>query len=231
MPLVQELEQQRIDAAVEAFEEKTDVELVVAIAPQSGYYPQASYLLAAFFAFLALTTYVFAPMVFYDDLAYMAILLAALVGYILGGRFAALQRLLSPKFDMQEQVELRAYYSFAKYGLHHTQNETALLIYISDFERIVYLVADRGVEQALAQEELTKLQTALGQMWKKEKPVDALLAAIEEFALLCAEKLPASETNSDELGNIIRKDAASSFVYRGFGLKRFLYRFKNKEQR
>jgi putative membrane protein len=143
MALVSVDEQRQIAALIAEIEQRTDGELVTVLAAQSDDYREVPLLWAALGA-----------------LAVPSLLLlggagaAALVGAQLATfcvlalllRLPALQHRLVPRAVRHWRAANMARRQFLEQGLHHTAGETGLLLFVSEAEHYVEILADRGIE-------------------------------------------------------------------------------------
>lgn len=184
--------------AVQAIESQSQVELVVLIRSRSDNYHDLKLIWAALGA-LGLHSYaMFAPEFFADSSIY----LAPIVGFALGLLFAhlpAVLRLSIAPERRQKQVEIMARALFQKGGLAHTQAKIGILIYFSWLERSVYILPDRGAEQALPPELWQEIQAQLNRIYQHKAPEQAILTQLATLAPLFALYLPKSADDINEL--------------------------------
>ncbi|MDD1615113.1 MAG: hypothetical protein CG439_187 [Methylococcaceae bacterium NSP1-2] len=64
--------------------------------------------------------------------------------------------------------------------MHHTSTKIATLIYISLLEKMVYVVADRGAQMAIPEEEWQKITTNLENIFKAKNTPEALLIELKK---------------------------------------------------
>jgi putative membrane protein len=95
---------------------------------------------------------------------------------------------------------------FQKGGLHHTSTEIGTLIYFSLLEKIVYIVADRGAQRAIPEEEWQKMATNLQSIFKTKNPADSLLKELEKCKQTFSLYIPALENKLKELPNDLQID-------------------------
>jgi putative membrane protein len=146
MSLFSEADCRRIEEAVGALEKKSATELVVAIVPRSTDYWQARLVVAIAWSLAA----AHAVLQFRPHIApFVAILLEVPIGvatFVLFGR-GALARLLIPRGAASASVERRALELFAARGLTRTRDRTGMLILVSELERRVVILGDRGIHE------------------------------------------------------------------------------------
>jgi putative membrane protein len=101
-------------------------------------------------------------------------------------------------------VEIMARALFQKGGLHHTSTEVGTLIYVSLLEKMVYILADRGAQLAIPEEEWQKIKTDLQSIFKEKQPTEAFLQALEKCKTTFNHYIPALENNLNELPNDLK---------------------------
>jgi len=194
-------EQQRIEQAVIAAESKTSGEIVPVIVAASGRYAEAE--LVGVMIGLILGTVVefiwhdpWGPVHFY----LLWPLLGATSGYALSVIPALKRRLLSRQ-RIAEAVHLRSLAAFAGQGLHHTKNETGILIFASLFERRVVVLADRGIHAKVAPGTWQGVVEILTHGLKSGTACDGFCKAIERCGEILAQHFPREAGDRDELPN------------------------------
>jgi putative membrane protein len=146
MSLLSDADCTQIENAVRALEKKSATELVVAVVPKSADYWQARLVVAVAWALAA----AHAMLQFRPDVApFVAVLLQVPIGvatFVLFGR-GALARLLIPRGAAGASAERRALALFAERGLTATRDRTGMLILVSELERRVVILGDRGIHE------------------------------------------------------------------------------------
>ena len=140
--------------AVEAIENASSAEIVVAVRRRSSGYFHANLIVGIAVAFAAL-----AAMLFLDE-AFG--LIAILVDPFLVGALAAaavellpgVKRLLTPVSVRRREVRNAARATFVERGVHNTMDRSGILLYVSWLEQQIALVADSGVLNAFTPEAL-----------------------------------------------------------------------------
>jgi putative membrane protein len=196
-------EQQRIEQAVIAAEGKTSGEIVPMIVGASGRYAEAE-LTGVIFGLIVGTMIEF---VWHDPWGPVhAYILWPVVGAILGYLVAsvpALKRRLLPRQRIAETVHLRSLAAFAGQGLHHTKNETGILIFASLLEHRVVVLADRGIDARVAPGTWQGVVDTLTQGLKSGNACDGFCKAIERCGEILAAHFPREAGDRDELPNKI----------------------------
>ena len=115
-------------------------------------------------------------------------------------RWRPIKHLLVPKRVKYRRASLIAKQHFLAQGLHHTQGETGVLIFVSEAERYAEILADRGINNLVPDGAWdTILEQLLGQI-KANKVETGLIEAIGACDDLLAEYVPSTHAQ-DELPN------------------------------
>lgn len=204
-----EAERRRIEECVAEAERHTRGEIVVMVAPSSYHYPAAPRVGAAVMAFPAALG-----------------LTPALGGYLWVGpqnlwvflglfvplwvllhealkRAGGLKRLLISRREMDAEVREAATVQFYRKGLHRTREETGVLIYISVFERTVWILGDRGVDRRIEQGTWQAVVAEIVQGIRERRAADAICRAVGIIGGMLKEQFPIGHEDRDELENLI----------------------------
>lgn len=189
----------RLWDTVAAIEANSGVEVVVIIKPASADYNDTALLGGAILAFLAFSIFVFAPVVFGDYLIYAGTPVAFALGVLLVSFVPFLKRLLSSVARRRRQVEIMARAIFQKGGLHRTRAGVGTLVYLSELEQQVYLLADHGVMEALPPEEWEALQAAFQPVLRTADPPAKLLEVLAASGAVFARYIPLEADDINEI--------------------------------
>jgi putative membrane protein len=119
---------------------------------------------------------------------------------------AGLKRLFIAGREIDAEVEEAAVTSFFKKGVYRTRDETGILIFISLFERRVWVLADRGINRKVAQDQWHGIVTRILDGIRQQRAGEAICAAVAEIGELLATHFPIREDDRDELTNLIVED-------------------------
>lgn len=199
---------QRIESAVEAAERHTRGEIVVAAVERSSDYLTLRLKLAV--AILGAVEIVLAVL----DAAgkwrlppYVAMavrwgLAAVLLG--VASRPRVLRHLLSKRL-VTRKVRARAHAKFLEHNVHATREQTGVLILLSELERRVEIVVDRGATR-VPQDFWTAQADAIAAGMRAKQPAPALVTAIGAMGEALAKALPPGpDGNPDEIPNRLRR--------------------------
>lgn len=207
----QELDQ--INNAVKEAESKTSGEIATAFIKES--YNYAIYELTA--AVIAGFVYFLAAMFYTDAVEHMlqqmswdysgmhlvmfyglsTFLVITLVYFLTNIPF--IDRFIIPRSAMEEKVNQRAVQHFMQSGVYKTKDRTGILIFISDLERRVELMADDGISKKIPQEKWNEIVNHIIEGIHRDKTAQHLVDAIKECGKLLAEHNPVQPDDINEL--------------------------------
>jgi putative membrane protein len=197
-----EEEAKQIEAKVAEVELGTAGELVVAVARRSDDYAAVRAPWAgAFTLMVAVLLYELFP---WTDPLWLLLgqLPVAVAGYALSGSGRVL-RWICPAQALAAQVEARAAQIFVERGVANTRDRSGVLIYVSESERRVRLLADQGINERVAetewQDDVALIVAGIGSGHAK----DGLVTAIDRIGQLLAETFPPRPDDVNELPNSI----------------------------
>ena len=147
--------------AIEAIENASAVEVVVAVRRRSHGYRHANVAVGALVAFVGLAVMLYAE----HSFALSSILIDPfVVGFATGLLVEVLpdlKRILTPRARRRMHAMRAARTTFVERGVHGTTGRSGLLVYISWLEREVALVPDLGLSRALPAEALARMEREL----------------------------------------------------------------------
>ena len=190
--------------AIEAIEQASAAEVVVAVRRRSAVYLHANVAIGAAVAVAGLAAMLFSAHVF----ALTSILIDPfVVGGVAGAvveLLPAVKRLLSPRAMRQREVLRAARATFVERGVHRTRDRSGILVYISWLEREVAVIGDAGIERALPAEihadAVRSLTAAISGGGA------AVARQLERFAPALAAAMPRRDDDVNELLDAIDSD-------------------------
>ena len=202
-------ERSQVENAVKAAEKRTAGEIVVMIISSSYEYPLANVIGATTFALpLAL---IVAPLVgswlwigsqnmwlFIGFLTAFFILFHEIIK-----RTGWLKRFFISQREIDDEVEEAAVTQFFDQGLYRTRDETGVLVLISVFEHRVWMLADRGINAKVQQNQWDDIVTMITAGIKQQRPADAICEAVEKIGDLLEAHFPIKPDDTNELKNLI----------------------------
>jgi len=199
----------KIEACIREAETHTRGEVVVTVVPMSYHYPVADLLGATAFSFpvaVALTPEVGG--LFWTGPWNLWVFLAVLFPLFLAfheavKRVHVLKRwFIGPK-DMEEEVREAARVQFFRKGLYRTREETGVLIYVSVFERRVWVLGDRGINAAIPEGHWKGIVATIVRAIKAGRPAEGICQAVSDVSRVLQEKFPVRQGDQNELRNLM----------------------------
>ncbi len=190
--------------AIEAIEQGSAAEVVVAVRRRSAPYLHANVAIGVAVAVAGLAAMLFGDHVF----ALTSILVDPFVVGAAAGAVTellpAIKRLLSPRAMRQREVLRAARAAFVERGVHRTRDRSGILVYVSWLEREVAVVVDAGIERALPAEihadAVRSLTAAISGGGA------AVARQLERFAPALASAMPRRDDDVNELPDAIDSD-------------------------
>jgi putative membrane protein len=192
-------QQQQIAQAIAAVEKKTDAELVAVLARQSDGYQYIPPLWAALLALMTPAVFAFSPLSLAAGEVY-ALQLTVFLAAALLLRIPAVAIRLIPKPVRYWRAANMARRQFLENNLHYTKDETGVLIFVSEAERYVEIIADRGIDRVVGHEQWQRIVNELTVAIKRGDTLTGFLNCIDACGELLHKHVPAT-TDKDELPN------------------------------
>lgn len=149
----------RIQAAVKSAETRTSGEIVACLMSQSDRYGVAYLRAAVLCASIAVLSILVVQRVnagwslgwLYASEAIVALaVLAGLLGAAATAVWPAFRRAMSGSARLRRMTRLQAYRTFVNESVFATENRTGILLFVSEFERRVEVLADAGINEVVA---------------------------------------------------------------------------------
>lgn len=203
MALLSEDEKKRIAQAIQNAESRTAGELVVVTTKSSDDYAARRALISAALV-VAIASEVFwqlpelSPWLVFLGQVPLGLGLYALFGT------GALLRLVVPGRLLLERVDARARRALVETGVLRTRERSGVLIFLSEKERSVEILADEGIHARVDDGEWQRDVDDLVRAVRANRAADGVLALIERLGGILAEKFPAEGT-PNELPDQVRE--------------------------
>jgi len=110
-----------------------------------------------------------------------------------------IDRLIIPRSVMRRKVNERAARYFTEAGIFNTRERTGILIFISLMERRVELLADKGINKKISQEQWTSIVNHIVEGVKLNKFVEYLIESISECGKILEKHFPVQADDKNEL--------------------------------
>jgi len=194
--MIGEREKHQVAEAISAVERRTDAELVTVLVAHSDNYGHYSLLWAAAGALLSTPFLLFfnysAVVVVTVELITFCVLTYVLVVTGLGVRMV-------PDTVRTFRAASMARRQFLEQGLHHTRAQTGVLIFVSEAEHYVEILADRGIALHVDESRWQSIVDRFVTDVRAGRIVQGFLTAIESCGEVLAEVCPKTEGNKNEL--------------------------------
>jgi putative membrane protein len=208
-------EREQIQACVREVEATTSGEIVPMVVSTSYHYPMASMIGALILSLLisAATTFFIAlsrgwgEYSSYDLWIFPAVFAVSfLLLHELIKRLPGLKRFFTTRAEMAEEVEEAALTSFYRQRLNNTRDRTGILIFISVFERLAYVLADEGinakVETRVWEEVVEEAVTGI----RRSRQAEAICQAVRRCGEIVHSNFPRKPDDTNELRDLIVED-------------------------
>ncbi len=199
MGLLNRADAERVSKAIAAVEAETDAELVTVLAERSDDYRYIPLLWAAGAALLVPWALLLTP--FWLDT--QDVLLAQLGTFCVFAvvlRAPALLLRLIPRAVREWRASGLARRQFIEQNLHHTEGETGLLIFVSEAEHYVEILADRGISRHVSDEVFQSLVVGFTASVRAGLVTEGFITCIEACGALLKQHVPKTH-DKDELPN------------------------------
>jgi len=210
-------EKQQIDAAVTEAERQTSAEIVPVLTDASGAYDRAEDMFGLVLAIVAITACwalfqgpksgdwsAGGALRYGPGWIAATLVIAFVIGAAVATKVWAIRHLFTPRSVMRAAVRRGAERAFYEHSLSGTAGGTGVLIYISAFERMVYVLGDSTISEKLTDADFGDVKDAIIAGFADGRRGEGLCNGIR----LCGEKLavhfPIEEGDVNELPNQLR---------------------------
>tara|TARA_A100001391_G_scaffold113484_1_gene76351 strand:+ start:7085 stop:7696 length:612 start_codon:yes stop_codon:yes gene_type:complete len=194
--LLNDENQKRVARAIAAIERDTDAELVTVLARQADDYRYIPLLWAALLSLLVPLVLAFLP-IWLSALETLLAQWSVLVLLALLFRWPPLMMALVPRRVKQWRAANLARRTFLDQGLHHTSGGTGLLIFVSEAEHYVEILADRGIAAKVPDERWKSIVDTFTGHVKQGEVLNGFLECIASCGDELILKIPATEQKNE----------------------------------
>ncbi len=198
MSLIGTAEQTRISEAIAEVERGTNAELVTVLAAASDDYRYIPLLWAALVALIVPSALYLTPL----STAWM--ITAQLTTFLVLAVLLQVETLRSrliPKSVRTLRAANMARRQFLEQGLHHTGDDTGVLIFVSEAEHYVEILVDRGISSKVDNERWSNIIEKFVNDVHEGQVERGFLTALECCGEILAEAVPKTPDNRNELDN------------------------------
>ncbi|MCU0822184.1 MAG: TPM domain-containing protein [Spirochaetes bacterium] len=201
-----ESEKKKIIDAVNKIEKITSGEVVPMVVSSSYHYPVANILGSFIISMIISMAAVFIFKNQYLWLFLSVFMVSFVVFHEVIKSVPVLKRLFISDKEINEEVEEAAITSFCNKGLSNTRDRTGVLIFISVFERKVWVLADSGINKKVTEDTWQNIVDIIINGIKNGQQGDSIVKAISMVGEILMSHFPVREGDEDELSNLIIED-------------------------
>ncbi|MCK0713653.1 TPM domain-containing protein [Chromohalobacter sarecensis] len=196
MTLLSDSEQQQVRDAITHIERDTDAELVTVLAPQADDYTYIPLLWAGILALLIPGAINYFPQ-WLGASELLIVQWACFAVLAIVFRLPAVTTRLIPRRVRFWRAANLARRQFLEQNLHHTQDGTGMLIFVSEAERYVEILVDRGISSRLDDETWQSIVSNFTQQVKQGQTLQGFLSCIEACGEHLREHVPATHERNE----------------------------------
>ena len=202
MSFIDEIDRQRIEAAIAGAEQQTAAELVTVISRDCGEYLHLPTLLAGAMTLLLSGMALLLPWPWEITVAefYIGQVAGFILLYLLFG-WRPLRHRLVPRAIQHRAASTRAHQIFLDLGLAATRDRTGVMFFVAANEHYVEIIADRGVREVVPDAAWTEIVARFGEAVRQRRIADGFVEAIAACTKVLAERLPPRPDDRNELPN------------------------------
>jgi len=196
MALLSESEQQQVAEAINRVERETDAELVTVLASRADDYAYIPLLWAGILALVIPGAINYFP----GWLNAYQLLLVQWASFVALGLIFRLPRIttrLIPRSVRHWRAANLARRQFLEQKLHHTHGGTGMLIFVSEAERYVEILVDRGISSRLSDDTWESIVTTFTRDVKAGQTLKGFLGCIDACGAHLKQHVPATHTRNE----------------------------------
>lgn len=196
--LLNQTEKEKISAAIESSEKQTSGEFVAVIASASDDYFYIPTLWAAMLALAVPSVFV----VF--DLNISNMILTQVLTFIViaaAFRWQPLKMKLIPAEIKQRRAKRHAHEQFFLQNLHHTEKRNGVMLFVSEAEHYVEIIADKGINDVVEEGAWDHVVADFVAHVKKGEVTEGYLSAVNKIESILKEHFPIGDEDKNELPN------------------------------
>ncbi len=190
----------RIRQAIEDVERQTAGELVTVIARQSDDYLYIPTLWAALLALAVPGVIGYLPFDTLHAHSYLSQFIVFIVLAILF-QWSPLKLRLIPRYVKVQRARRLAHVQFLAQDLHHTSQRTGILVFVSVAEHYVEIIADKGINDAVAAGTWDKIVNQFVNDVKQGQVAGGFITAIQQCGEVLIQHFPVTAEDKNELPN------------------------------
>ncbi|PRY67822.1 TPM domain-containing protein [Halomonas ventosae] len=205
MVLLSDNEQRQVAEAIHRVERETDAELITVLAPRADNYAYIPLLWAGLLALVVPGAVNYFP----GWLTAWELTLVQWATFIVLGlvfRMPTVTTRLIPRPVRHWRAANLARRQFLEQELHHTEGGTGMLIFVSEAERYVEILVDRGISARISDETWQSIVEAFTRRVKEGETLQGFLECIEACGEHLKEQVPATHERNELPNHLIVLD-------------------------
>ncbi|CAA0104096.1 Uncharacterised protein [Zhongshania aliphaticivorans] len=205
MALLNQQEQAQVAEAISEAERHSDAELVTVLARQADDYTYIPLLWASVLALILPGAINYLG----QWLSVHQLILSQWAGFILLAvlfRLPSIQARLIPRAVRHWRASNLARRQFLEQNLHHTDGETGMLIFVSEAERYVEILVDRGISEKIPDSDWQTIVNQFTQRVAKGETAQGFIECITACGEKLQRALPASREKNELPNHLIILD-------------------------
>jgi putative membrane protein len=206
--LLHEREKKIIQETIDEVEKHTSGEIVVKVARNSNFYLWIYPLMILAGVLVGSGIFLLVAWNQHWDPPAGQLLLSQILGALVGVALSAIpgfRRSLIAQEMFSHAVHREALANFMDLGMSHTRGRTGILIYISEFEHRVEILADKGINSKVTPDYWAKEVDDIIKGIRANAAARAIVSAVTDIGAKLAEHFPpAPNDNPNELSNELR---------------------------
>jgi putative membrane protein len=199
-------EKEKIINAVKNVEKITSGEIVPMVVSSSYHYPVSNIIGSFIISMIISLAAVFILQNQYLWLFLAVFMVSFVIFHEVVNLILPVKRLFISDKEIKEEVEEAAITSFYNKGLSNTRDKTGVLIFISVFERKVWVLADSGINKKVPQDTWKSIVDIIIDGIRGKKQGDAIVKAITIVGDILKSHFPVRTDDIDEVQNLIVED-------------------------
>lgn len=196
MTLLTQDQQQQVAAAIDRIEQHTDAEVVTVLAARADDYHYIP-LLWAGLAALLVPGIVLVATGWWSSGELLLVQWLTFVVLALVFRVPSLTTRLIPRSVRHWRACNLAHRQFVQLGLHHTSGATGMLIFVSEAERYVEIMVDRGISQRIDDRVWESIIADFTQKVRQGQTLEGFLSCIEACGAELQRAVPATQQRNE----------------------------------
>lgn len=191
---------------IEEIENNSLVEVVSIIREQSEKYTDVALKVAAVFTMVLFSVLILIPFDIKTSVLHLLPILSFVAVFYIVMSVPALLRLFISQKRMDKSVEIMGRAIFQKGGVRFTEQRIGVLIFISYFEKKVLVIADRGVQLAVPQEDMDNMEKSFNDIFTSNNIGEEFLKVLSSTKDVFSEYIPPVENDINELPDNLKVD-------------------------